>query len=79
MYSFRDPDDPKYRIVVKTPQECILTVEHSCGHTSRYNFKNATMANDLVDYYLAEDCPTCKGKACISTVSEHEPIGDNLD
>lgn len=71
MYTFKDPDDPKYRIVVTSPQEAILTVEHSCGHIRRYAFRSSRAAEDLVDYYLAEDCPGCH-----KVVPEEEPIED---
>ena len=59
MYAFKDPDDPKYRIVVVSPREAILTVEHACGHIRRYSFKTSRAAEDLVDYYLNEQCAHC--------------------
>ena len=77
MYNFRDPDDPKYRIVVKSPQECILTVEHSCGHTCRYSFRNSVEAGDLVDYYLNEDCHACG--VALSTINDVEDTEADLD
>lgn len=59
MYQQDDDDDKKYSIVVKSKYDVVLTVTHTCGHTSRYGYGNEEAAQKDVDRMVAKKCVAC--------------------
>ena len=59
MYQSEEDEDPKYRIVVKSKYDVVLTVTHTCGHTARYGYGGEEFAMKDVDRLLASKCTSC--------------------